>query len=226
MCSDSRRPMLRPGLAAVGGLVDAVADRHAVAHPALARPDPDRLGVLGIDRDRADRLHRLLVEHRLERGAAVHRLPHAAARRADIHGETIALVHGGDRRDAAAHRRRADVPRAESRRGRRIHARPKPAARADGGAPVRHDAGCGRGGAGARLAARLRARLRRGEQRVVERDVRLDPLPAYCPFSALELPLGRSPGRRGGTSPAPPCSRRAPPRTRFPRRGPCASPRS
>ena len=74
---------VRPVLAAVGGLVNAVADRDAVARPGFARADPDGLRVLGIDRDGADRLHGLLVEHRLERRSAVDRFPDAAAGRAD-----------------------------------------------------------------------------------------------------------------------------------------------
>src|SRR5262249_50302473 len=55
-----------PGLAAVGGLVDAVADRDRVAHPGLPRPDPHGLRAGGVDRDRSDGLHGFLVEDRLE----------------------------------------------------------------------------------------------------------------------------------------------------------------
>src|SRR4029453_2291556 len=65
-----------PGVAAIGRLVDAVADRPRIARPGFARADPDRLRVVRIERDRADRLHRLLVEYRLERRPAVERLPH------------------------------------------------------------------------------------------------------------------------------------------------------
>src|SRR5262249_42343947 len=75
-----------PGLAAVGGLVDAVADRDRVPGPRLAGADPHRLRVRRVDGDRADRLHRLLVEDRLESGAAVERLPDAARGRADEEG--------------------------------------------------------------------------------------------------------------------------------------------
>ena len=89
MRSDSRQAHVRPGLAAVGRLVDAVADRDAVARPRLAGADPDRLRVGRIDGDGADRLHRLLVEHRLERGAAVDRLPHAAAGGADVDASVL-----------------------------------------------------------------------------------------------------------------------------------------
>src|SRR5262249_13308810 len=67
-----------PGLTAVTGLVDAVPDRDAVARPGFAGADPDVLRVRGVDGDRADRLHRLLIEHRLEGRGAVGRLPHPA----------------------------------------------------------------------------------------------------------------------------------------------------
>ena len=82
-CARVRQAHVGPGLAAVGRFVDAVADRDGVARPALAGADPDHLRVGRIERDRADRLHRLLVEHRLEGRAAVDRLPHAAGRGAD-----------------------------------------------------------------------------------------------------------------------------------------------
>src|SRR6185295_11388502 len=70
-----------------------------------------------------DRLDRLLVEDRLERRAAVRRLPHAATRRADVDGEPGALMDGIERRDAPTHRRRADVTRAQTRNRFRIHFR-------------------------------------------------------------------------------------------------------
>ena len=72
-----------PVLAAVGGFVNAVADRNAIAHPGFAGANPDDFRVRRIDGDRADRLHRLAVENRLEGRAAIHRLPYAAAGRAD-----------------------------------------------------------------------------------------------------------------------------------------------
>ena len=105
---------VRPGVATVGGLVDAVADRHGVARPRFARAHPHDLRIGRVDRDRADRLHRLLVEHRLERRAAVGRLPDAAARGADVQQRLAVDVAASDGGDAAAHRGRADVARAES----------------------------------------------------------------------------------------------------------------
>src|SRR5262249_33683745 len=67
-----------PVVAAVDRLVDAIADRDAVAGPGLAGSHPDDLGVLRVDRDRADRLDRLLVEDGFVGRAAVDRLPDTA----------------------------------------------------------------------------------------------------------------------------------------------------
>ena len=113
-------PRVRPALAAVDRLVHAVADRDAVARPGFARADPDRLRVLRIDRHRADRLHGLLVEDRLEGRSAVDRLPDAAGGGADEDRQAVALADGVDGGDAAAHRRGADVARAEAGDGLRV----------------------------------------------------------------------------------------------------------
>src|SRR5205823_5246566 len=51
---------VRPRLAGVGGLVDAVADGDGVAGPGLAGTDPDRARIPRVDGDGSDRLHRLL----------------------------------------------------------------------------------------------------------------------------------------------------------------------
>ena len=110
-------PDVLPVLAAVGRLVDPVADRSAVPRPRLAGADPDVLRVAGIDGHRADRLRPFLVEDGLERRAAVDGFPHAAARRADVHRQAAALVDGRQGGDAAAHRRGADVAGGESRDG-------------------------------------------------------------------------------------------------------------
>ena len=74
---------VRPRLAAVGRFVNSVADRHAVSRPRFAGSDPDIFCVLGIERDRANRLHRLFVEHRPVSSSAIVRFPNAAAGRAD-----------------------------------------------------------------------------------------------------------------------------------------------
>ena len=98
-----------PVLAAVGRFVDAVADRDAVAHPGLAGAHPHDLRIGGIDGDGADRLHVRLVEHRLEGGAAVDRLPHAAAGRGREDREPSLVVDRIHRGDASAHPGRADI---------------------------------------------------------------------------------------------------------------------
>ena len=110
----AREADVRPVLAAVDGLVDPVADRDAVARPGLARSDPDDLRIRRVDRDGADRLHGLLVEDGLVSRAAVDRLPDAAGGRSDEDRQAIAVAHGVDRRDAAAHRGRSDVAGAEA----------------------------------------------------------------------------------------------------------------
>ena len=71
---------VRPRVAAVGRLVDAVAVAHVVARVRFAGTDPDGVVVGGIDRHRADRARRLLVEDRIPRLCAVRRFPDAAAR--------------------------------------------------------------------------------------------------------------------------------------------------
>ena len=119
-----RQADVRPGVAAVGGLVDAIADRDRVPHPRLARAHPDRLRVGRVEGDGADRLHRLLVEHRPEGRPTVERAPHAAARRAH-EDDRLAVLAGarGNRRDAAAHRGGADVADVESGDDARVEAR-------------------------------------------------------------------------------------------------------
>ena len=117
------QPHVGPGLSSVGGAIDAVADRDRVAGPGFARAHPDGARIARVDGDGADRLHLLLVEEGLESRSAVVRFPHAAARRADIDGGLAVLHAGGDRRDAAAHRRGADVPRSQSGEHSRIEDR-------------------------------------------------------------------------------------------------------
>ena len=58
--------------------------------------------MIGVERERADRLHRLLIEDGREGRAAVGRFPHAARSRADEQGGLArGFVAAGDRRDAA-----------------------------------------------------------------------------------------------------------------------------
>src|SRR5262249_17370841 len=83
------QPNIGPVLATVGGFVDAVADRHAVAHPAFTAAGPDDLRIGWIDGQRADRLHARLIEHRTEAAAAIHRLPPSPTFR-DFHTPPLA----------------------------------------------------------------------------------------------------------------------------------------
>ena len=79
--------------------------------------------VVGIDGDGADGLHWLLVEHRLEAGAAVLGLPHAARRGADVKSELAAgFIDRGHGGDAAAHGGRADVAGAQARQRASVEA--------------------------------------------------------------------------------------------------------
>ena len=97
----SLSPMLLPGGAGVGGLVDAVAHHVAVAdRPRFAGAGPHDARIRRRDRERADRLHRLLVEDRREGPRAVGGLPDAARRGADVVGRRVARG-AGDGRDPA-----------------------------------------------------------------------------------------------------------------------------
>ncbi len=120
-----------PGLAAVGGLVDAVAVGNRVARVVLAGADPDDIAVRRRHAHVADGHRGLVVELVLEGGAVVDGLQQAARGRGDPVSGGVGLEDGqGD--DAAAHRRRADRAPAQGlhpvgrqtlldlRRGRRL----------------------------------------------------------------------------------------------------------
>ena len=105
---------VRPRLAAVQALVDAVADADVAAADVLTRADPDRVRVGRVERDAADRVGGLAVEDRRPRRAGVLRLPHAA--RADGHVPDVALLRvDGDVADAARHDGRPDVAEGQAR---------------------------------------------------------------------------------------------------------------
>ena len=97
-------PDVLPGLAAVGGLVDAVAGHDVAADVGLAGADVDDVGIGRRDGDGADGRGRLIVEDRLPGEAAVGRLPDAAGRRGRVVDHRIAGDAAGPA-DAAAGRR-------------------------------------------------------------------------------------------------------------------------
>src|SRR6476659_9332333 len=107
---------MSPGRSAIGRLVDAVADRNAVAGPAFAGSDPHIVWVPGVDRHGADGLHGLLVEDGLERGSAVVGAPDAAGCRSDEQTDlSILALVTIDRGNAARHRCRTDIANIEAR---------------------------------------------------------------------------------------------------------------
>ena len=78
-----------PRAAAIGGAVHAVAPTRGIAIVRLARPDPEHIGIRRRDGDGADRLHRFLVEDRIERDAIVAALEEAAGRESDVEERRI-----------------------------------------------------------------------------------------------------------------------------------------
>src|SRR5450830_82785 len=193
-----------PGLAAVGGLVDAVAEGDAVAHPGLAGAGPHGPGVLRVDGDRSDGLHILLVEDRLEGGSAAHRLPHATARAAYVDGEAIAFVDRRDGGHAATHCRGTDVPGAEARRRFGVDECGQLVEWAERGGDGRRRNGrgtraCHRARRSGRLGRgyELRAGRRLCEALVVDSRVHGDAFPRVLLLFGARAALGANRGRKG-----------------------------
>jgi len=108
-----------PGASAVGGTVDAVADREIRPPQAFTACDVDDIGIGGRDRDCADRLGRLPVEDRLPGAPRVTALPHAAVGRTDV--EDVRLRrHARDRPCPPAAHRADHAPGKISVRARRL----------------------------------------------------------------------------------------------------------
>ena len=103
------QPQVGPVLAAVGRFVNTISDRNTISHPRLSRAHPHGFRIRGIDRDGANRLHRLPVEHRLEAGAAIDRFPDSSACRSHEHSQPAIFGHGIDGSDASAGSGGADV---------------------------------------------------------------------------------------------------------------------
>ncbi len=111
------QPDVRKRLSTVRRLINAVAKRRGLPIVGLAGADVDDVRVGRVDGDVADRRGAVMLEHRLEGGAVVLRLEHAADGITDINDVGIALRHG-DVVDAAAHARGADGAEAEARQQR------------------------------------------------------------------------------------------------------------
>ena len=103
-----------PGLAAVVGLVDAVAVRDVAADAGLARAGVDDVRIGVGDRDRADRGGEEAVRDVLPVRAAVGRLPDAAGAGAEVEGTDVGGMPGdGDAPPAAVRPDAAPLERAE-----------------------------------------------------------------------------------------------------------------
>ena len=124
-----------PGLAGVGRLVHPVAlDVARPNHAAFAGADVDGVGIGRRDGDVADRLDGLVVEDRIEGGAAVGRLPHAARRVADVVRAQVARDSDGC--GDASRRRRPHVSESQRIDRGRLQTAATPAA------PALHDVVC------------------------------------------------------------------------------------
>ena len=126
-----REPHVRPGLAAVRAPVDAVAEADVAPADVLARAHPDGLRVRRVERDAADRVRRLGVEHRRPGRAGVLRLPDAARADRDVPGVPLQGVDD-DVADPSRHDGWADVAEGEPREELGVEAR----LRADAGAAL------------------------------------------------------------------------------------------
>ena len=98
--------VVRPRLAGVGGLVDAVARREIGALKSFTAPDVDDVGIRRRDGDGANRAGRLVVEDGRPGTTKVVRLPDAAVDGADV--EDVRLIRDADRGLGAARAMRAD----------------------------------------------------------------------------------------------------------------------
>ena len=116
---------MRPGLAGVGGFVDAVAGRQVGALQAFAAADVDDVRIRWRQRDRADRAGRLVVEDRNPGASVVGRLPDAAVDRRRCRTRWAATA----RRPRPWCGRRGTARSSASACRRRATARPGPASR-------------------------------------------------------------------------------------------------
>ncbi len=99
---------IRPGLSAVEAFIDAVAVSDVTAADVFARPDPDDLGIDGVQRQAADGIRRLAVEDRRPGRPGVFRFPDAARTDGHIPGR-FSFGVDDDVADPAGHDCRPDV---------------------------------------------------------------------------------------------------------------------
>ena len=112
-----RQPGPLPGAPAVAAAVDAVTPRDVTAADVLAGAHPDDVGVHRVERDRADRKRRLIVEDRRPRRPGVGGLPDATRSHRDEPRAAVARVDG-DVGNAPAGERGTDAAQREGgRRG-------------------------------------------------------------------------------------------------------------
>jgi len=90
------QPHVLPGLARVSGLVHTIADRDIAADESLACAHPYDAVVRCRNRDRADRLRRLLIKYRMPVEAAIGGFPQSPGRRPGVINIRITgLSHDG-----------------------------------------------------------------------------------------------------------------------------------
>ena len=87
------QPHVRPRLAAIGGLVDAVTPARTLAVGCLARANPHHVSVALEEAECAHRVHAFAFEHGRHRDGVVRGFPHAARCTGDIHHGWIRLRH-------------------------------------------------------------------------------------------------------------------------------------
>ena len=100
---------VRPGLAGVGGFVDAVSEREVAADAGFARADIDDVGIGIRHGNGADGRYRLLIKERIPADPAIGGFPDASASRAKIVGIRLAR-HTSHRQHAAATERPNQTP--------------------------------------------------------------------------------------------------------------------
>ena len=119
---------LRPRLAGVGRLVDAVAHHvHVADRPGFTGAGPHDIRIAWRDRERTDRLRGLVVERRLPRQPAVGGFPHATGRRARVIDAGLA-GDTGRRRDPSRILRTGVLEARRANRLRRLRSRRRAAA--------------------------------------------------------------------------------------------------